>query len=281
MENETQVESRPAENEDVFVMDKNDFVDNEDTLDTTIVEDTTKNEAETEESTPTNTEEATKEEDYSALLKNLSSKIKYKDENIEIDSVDDVVEHYQKGKNYDTLKQKLDALAESPQIKLINKLASENGMTPEEYVKAFEKQQEENEREQEKEKIEEMILNGVPEDIAKEVVETGKLRKQLNEEKLAMQKELEEKQNKVKAEEEYDKFLEEFPDVKADDIPKEVFIKSKEIGLIPAYTKYLYEQTKKENEQLKIKGQAPVTSTTSQGGVVTEKQDDFLKGLGI
>ena len=63
-----------------------------------------------EDTTEPVAEESTPEEelDYTPLLEELSKKIKYKDEEIKINDLDEVVKNYQKGLNYDTLKDKLE-----------------------------------------------------------------------------------------------------------------------------------------------------------------------------
>jgi hypothetical protein len=94
-------------------------------------------EEETGEENQTETEETSKEEDkddYKALLDELSKKVKYNKESVQIDSIDDVVSNYQKGLNYDKLQEKFNNLENSKAMSYIKNKAAELGMSVDEYM---------------------------------------------------------------------------------------------------------------------------------------------------
>lgn len=261
--NETEVEDRPVDNDEVLELDPNDFIDEEEESST--VEDTT--EPVTEEvDTPVENEEL----DYTPLLEELSKKIKYKDEEIKINDLEDVVKNYQKGLNYDTLQDKLNALSESKQIKLIERLAKESDMTPDEYVEYVVRTEEQN-------KLNELVEKGLSDEEAKEVLEAKKIKQQMQLEKEQREREQKAKEEADKRDKDNEEFIKAFPDVK--EIPKEVLLNAEKSSLKLAYTEYLLQQAKKEIEQLRVKEKTPVTSVTEHGSVPKEKKDDFLTGL--
>lgn len=241
-------------------------------------------EEETGEENQTETEETSKEEDkddYKALLDELSKKVKYNKESVQIDSIDDVVSNYQKGLNYDKLVEKLNNLEHSKAMSYITNKASELGMSIDEYMEQVENYEKEQEKQREQEKLEEMISNGVPEDVAKEVIATSQLRKELQAEKNKLEKEKKEKLDKESKDKEYADFIKEFPDVNAEDIPKDVFLNAENSSLREAYMKYQLEEQKKQIEILKKQNEnksSSVGSTTEFGGKENKATDPFLEG---
>lgn len=227
-------------------------------------------------------EESKKEDDsYKALLEELSKKVKYNKESVQIESIDDVVNNYQKGLNYDKLQEKLNSLENSKAMSYIKNKAEELGMSIDEYMDQVENYEKEQEKQREQEKLEEMISNGVPEEVAKEVIATSQLRKQLQAEKNQLEKEKKEKESKESKDKEYADFIKEFPDVKPEDIPKDVFLNAENSSLREAYMKYQIEEQKKQIEILKKNQEnssSAVGSTTERGGVET-KADAFLEGF--
>lgn len=264
MENETEIENKPVDNEEVLELDFNDVED-----ESPIVEDTTKP-VETEVDTPV--ENADKEVDFSPLLSELSKKIKYKDEAITIDNLDDVIENYQKGKNYGTLQDKLDAIANSKQMKLIEKLAKESNMSVDDYVDFVEKTQEQN-------KIDEMIAEGMTEAAAKKVLNAERIEREIREKTQREEQEKQKRLEQEKQEADSNEFLTAFPDVNIKDIPKEVFINAKNSSLKSAYTEHLLKEAQRKIQELETKTKAPIRGV--QGGTEIDKTDDFLKGLGL
>lgn len=242
-------------------------------------------EEETGEENQTETEETSKEEDkddYKALLEELSKKVKYNKESVQIDSIDDVVNNYQKGLNYDKLVEKLNNLEHSKAMSYITNKASELGMSIDEYMDQVENYEKEQEKAREQEKLEEMISNGVPEDVAKEVIATSQLRKELQAEKNQLEKEKKAKEDKELKDKEYEDFIKEFPDVKAEDIPKDVFLNAENSSLREAYMKYQLEEQRKQIEILKknnSNSSSSVGSTTEFGGKDNKVSDAFLDGF--
>ena len=243
-------------------------------------------EQESESSTPNETEEGKSEDedvDYKPLLEALSKKVKYNGESVNIDSIDDLVTNFQKGLNYDKKQEQYENLQNSKVEQYVSKKAKELGLTVDEYIEQVENYEREQEKKKEQEKLEEMISNGVPEDVAKEVIATGQLRRQLQEEK----NRLEEQKEKEKAEndknQQYVDFVEQFPNVKPEDIPKEVFEKAQSSDLVSAYKDWLIKdletklQIKEQNEK---NAKSTIGSVTETG--TTKKQgpiDPFLEGF--
>lgn len=289
-----EVENKPVDNDEVELNDADfdsGFNEEFDDVEDTNAEVNTPVETEEVEETEVQDDEDTKQEDkeqkdeldFTPLLSELSKKIKYKDEEIKIDNLEDVITNYQKGKNYDTLQEKLSNLENSEELQYIKELAKENGMQPKEYIKAVREYQEQQKLAKEQEELGEMISNGVPEHIAKKVIETNKVAKELQEEKLQLKKEREEKAQQEKKDAEYLEFLAKYPNVKVGDIPKEVFDNAKSSNLKTAYTEYLLDLKEKEIQKLKnqekVKQTSPVKGVTQYGNVQKEKVDPFEKGF--
>ena len=221
-------------------------------------------------------------EDFKSLLDELSKKVKYNKESVQIESIDDVVNNYQKGLNYDKLVEKLNNLENSKAMSYINNKAEELGMSVDEYMDQVENYEKEQQKQREQEKLEDMIANGVPEDVAKEVIATSQLRKELQAEKNKLEKEKKEKQDKESKDKEYADFIKEFPEIKPDDIPKEVFAEAENSSLREAYMKYQLEEQKKQIEILKKQNEnksSSVGSTTEFGGKENKSSDPFLAGF--
>lgn len=281
--NEAETKSRPAEDEALFSMEDLEAAEaEEETTDT--VEDTT--EPSTEEvGTPTETEVKEVEVDYKPLLDTLSKNIKYMDEDIKIESIDDVIKNYQKGLDYDRKNEKLNELENSDEMTYLKEKAKESGMTTKDYIKAIKDYEVQQEKTQEEAKLNEMIESGIAESIAREVIETARARKEFQ----RKEAELNEKQRlideKTKADAENELFLQTYPNVDIKSIPKEVFVDAEKSNLLTAYTRYQNQQLVKELELLKQNTKneksSPVTGTTEHGGVVIETQDDFLKGFKV
>ncbi len=286
MENEEVLENQPVENTEANDDDFFGEVDNE------VIEgqgnQNSEEESENQDSEPNETDkeeesEEDSEEDFKPLLEALSKKVKYNKESVNIENIDDLVSNYQKGLNYDKLQGKYDDLQTSKAETYLHKKAEELGMSVDEYIEEVERYEREQEKAKEQARIEEMIENGVPEDVAKEVIATSQLRKQLQ----AKENELKEKEEAVQKEKnknkEFEEFIEAFPDVKADSIPKEVFEKAQNSSLKQAYSEWLIGDLKK---QLSIKEQNEKNSNSSVGAVNTngtvnenKGKDLFLEGF--
>ena len=221
------------------------------------------------------------EGDYKPFLDELSKKVKYNKESVNVESMDDVISNYQKGLNYDKLVEKLNNLENSKAMSYITNKASELGMSIDEYMDQVENYEKEQQKQRDQEKMEEMISSGVPEEIAREVIATSQLRKELQAEKNQLEKEKKEREEKESKDKEYADFIKEFPDVKAEDIPKDVFLNAQNSSLREAYMKYQLEEQKKQIEILKKQNEnksSSVGSTTEFGGKENKPTDPFLEG---
>lgn len=234
----------------------------------------------------TNTEGKESEEiDFKPFLEYLSKNTKYNKENVNVDSIEEVINNFQKGLNYEKLQNKIDSLENGKALSYINKKANELGLSVDEYMEQVEEYEKEQEREKNAQRLQEMIESGVPEDVAKEVIATSELRKQLQEEKNQLEKQKREQEEKQNKDKEYDDFIKEFPDVKAEEIPKEVFeaANSKGQTLLQAYKDYLYVEMKKELDQMKQNKEneeKSIGSTQNYGGKdYKEPSDLFLEGF--
>lgn len=232
--------------------------------------------------TETETEGQEKEIDYNPFLEAISKKAKYNGESVAVDNIEDVITNFQKGLNYDKVSQKLDFLENSRVFSYVSKKAQELGMTVDEYMESVEQYEKEQEEQRQQEKIDEMVSNGVPEDVAREVVATSQLRKELQEEKNKLEKEKQERAKEEKKNQEYADFLRAFPDVKAKDIPQEVFLNAQKSNLKTAYLEWQNKELQKQLEISKnnVKNQSrSVGSTTEFGSAASEKVDPFLEGF--
>ena len=278
MEDEKIVESIPTE---TMESDDNFFDDISDEI---IEEESQNSSDEPEDSEPS--EEQEKDEnkvDFKPLLEELSKKVKYNKEPVSIDNIEDLINGFQKGLNYDKKVQELENLQNSEGLMYIKEKADEMGITPEEYirrVKDYEKQQEE---ERNQERLEEMVESGVPEDLAREVLATAELRRQLQEKENELKAKEEETKKKEAEEKEYQDFLKNFPDVDPEKVPKEVFEDAVNSNLTTAYMKY---KMKEMENQLKVAKQNEENAAATVGGVTetgTTKEnhtnDPFLDGF--
>lgn len=257
-------------------------------VDNAVIEETNTTEAneETESSTPNETEtesEEAVEVDYKPLLEALSKKVKYNGESVNIESIDDLVTNFQKGLNYDKKQEQYENLQNSKVEQYVSKKAKELGMSVDEYIEQVENYEREQERAKEKARLEEMISNGVPEDVAKEVIATSQLRKQLQEKENA----LKEQEERAKAEsdknKQYEDFVEQFPDVKPEDIPKEVFENAQNSNLVSAYKDWLIKdlETKLQIQKQNAKNaNSAIGSITETGQTKKQEPTDlFLEGF--
>ena len=223
------------------------------------------------------------EVDLKPLLKALSGKIKYNKESVNVESIEDLIAGYQKGLNYDKKLQELENLQNSKLEKYAKQKADELGITVDEYMDRVENYEKEQQRNQEQERLEEMINNGVPEDIAKEVIATGQLRRQLQAKENELKAREEASKQEAEKNKEYTDFLRDFPNVNPEDIPKEVFEDAQNSSLSHAYMKW---QLKELQNQLQIAKTNAKNKESTVGGVTDtgptqEKHevDLFLEGF--
>jgi hypothetical protein len=282
MEEDKVVESIPTEtmeSDDDFFAEIDDEVIKEESNES----DEAEQSEETEESKPSESEESKDEVDFTPLLKALSGKIKYNKEEVNVDSIEDLITGYQKGLNYDKKLQELENLQNSKLEKYAKSKAEELGITVDEYMDRVEQYEKDQQKAREEEQLEEMINNGVPDSIAREVIATSQLRRELQKKENEL-KAREEAQAKEKAKnKEYEDFLKEFPDVNPEDIPKEVFENAENSSLSNAYMKW---QLKELQNQLSVaktneKNKEAVVGGVTDTGPTKENHevDLFLEGF--
>ena len=285
MEDEEIVESKPTETTD----SDDDFfseVDNEVISEETEEEVNESKEETNEENKPSEPQDdnSNDEEDLKPLLKALSGKIKYNKEEVNVESIDDLIENYQKGLNYDKKLQELENLQNSKLEKYAKAKADELGITVDEYMNRVEKYEENQRRQQEEDEMNQLVDSGVPETLAKELLAGREQRRQLQKELSEIKAERENARKEAEKNKEYDDFIKEFPDVKPDTIPKEVFEEAEKTSLSNAYMKW---KLKELENQLSVAKQNEKNAKTSVGGITetgptNEKHeiDYFLEGFG-
>lgn len=280
MEEEKIVDGTPTEtmeSDDDFFSEIDDEIESQDSSE----------EETNEDSEPSETQEGNSEDenevDFKPLLEELSKKVKYNKENVTIENLEDLINGYQKGLNYDKKVQELENLQNSKAEVYLKKKADELGISVDEYMDQVEDYEKRQQEEQDQARLEEMMESGVPEDVAREVIATAELRRKLQ----AKENELKEREEQTKKKEqenqEYEDFIKNFPDVNPEDIPKEVFEEAVNSDLSSAYMKY---KLKELETQLKVAKQNEENSASTVGGVTetgTTKEnhtnDPFLEGF--
>lgn len=291
MNEEEIVESTPTEtmeSDDSFFSE----VDNE-ILSENITEEEDENisEEETNETQkPTEEQEDNSEDneevDLQPLLKALSGKIKYNKEEVNVKSIEDLVAGYQKGLNYDKKLQELEDLQKAHNTRLeqyAQEKADSLGISVDEYMDRVEKYEEQQKRQQELDELNELVDAGAPESLAKELIAGREQRRQLQKELAEIRAEREASKKEAEKDKEYQDFITQFPDVKPDDIPKEVFEEAEKTTLTNAYMKW---KLKDLENQLSVvekneKNSKSAIGRTTDNGTVKEnhKRDFFLEGF--
>jgi len=217
------------------------------------------------------------------LLEMLKGKVKYDHGEVQISSIDDVVTNYQKGLNYDRIQDKVKSYEESKTMQYINEKAKELGFkTTDDYiesVKQFEIKQKEEKKQAD---IEEMLDRGIPDDIAKEIIETRELREHLKKQEEEISKYKEEQKSAEQKQQEQIEFLKAYPDIKAEDIPVEVFQSTKDgKSLLTAYIEHENKQLKTLLEQREKQDTNKSTNLVkkSNGDTQESDKDTFLQGF--
>lgn len=285
MEDEKIVDGIPTEtmeSDDDFFND----VDDEILSETETSEEETSSEEETnEDSKPSKTQEGNSEDDvdFKPLLEELSKKVKYNKENVSIESLEDLINGYQKGLNYDKIQEKLENLQNSKAETYIKNKADEMGISVDEYMDQVEEYEKQQKAEKDQERLEEMMESGVPEELAREVIATAELRRQLQIKENELKEKEEASKKKEQENKEYEDFMKNFPDVNPEDIPKEVFEDAANSNLSSAYMKY---KLKDLENQLKVAKQNEENATSTVKGVTetgttkeNHKDDPFLDGF--
>ena len=221
------------------------------------------------------------EVDFKPLLDALKGKIKYNKEEVEVKSIEDLIENYQKGLNYDKKLQELENLQNSRLEKYAKEKADALGISVDEYmnqVEAYEKQQE---RQREADELEDLINAGTPESIAKELIASRQQRKQIQQELNDIKAEREADKKEKEKNKEYQDFLNEFPDVMPESIPKEVFEDAENSSLKEAYMKWKLKELEKEISISKTneKNKKSSVGSTTETGTTNEKHERVQRGF--
>lgn len=284
MEDEV-VESIPTEtmdsDEDFFA-----DVDNE-VMNENLDEEADSSEGETNEESEPNgpQEDNSKDEDVDLkpLLNALSGKIKYNKEEVNVESIEDLINGYQKGLNYDKKVQELENLQNSRLEKYAKEKADALGISVDEYMDRVEKYEESQQRQQEQDELNELVDNGMPETLARELIAGREQRRQLQKELNEIREEREAAKKEAAKNKEYEDFLTAFPDVDPDKIPKEVFEDAQNSSLSEAYMKW---QIKDLKNQLSVAKTNEKNYESSVGGVTEtgpakekHNKDPFLEGF--
>ena len=287
MENEEIVESKPTETmdseDDFFAEVDNEVISEDNAEDESEPSDEEVSDESQKPSEDSEDNQEADEVDLEPLLKALSGKIKYNKEEVNVESIEDLITGYQKGLNYDKKLQELENLQNSKLEKYARQKADELGITVDEYMDRVEQYEKDQQKAQEEEQLEEMIANGVPDSIAREVIATGQLRRELQKKENELKaKEAEQEKEKAKNKE-YEDFLKAFPDVNPEDIPKEVFEDAENSSLTNAYMKW---QVKELQRQLDVAKTNEKNREASVGGVTDTgptkqktETDPFLEGF--
>lgn len=266
--------------EDFIELDESDFVDTptteEDTSNVeTPVEQTSETEVKTEQ------QGLTKEQ----VLEFMNSQgMKYNGESVKIENFDDLVSTYQKGLNYDKVKAKADADKDNDDVlSYITSKAQSMGISAKEYIQKVKNYEAEQAKAQIENDVQNMVNNGVPEEVARRVANVEARMKDLDTREAQLTKERQEAEAQKNKDKEYEDFLKEYSEVKAEDIPAEVFENAKTMGLRSAYAEYenkLLKQQIKQMEQNKNNASSSVVSATSDGSnTEQESKDAFLMGF--
>jgi len=261
--------------EDMILPD--DYVE-ETTIDTTEESENATEEPEQEEETAEPDEEAevdevNEDDNEKPKEEPKKLKVKYLHEEKYL-TEDEAIPLIQKGMNHDRLQEQLNALKSDPRLTLFDTLAKENGMTGDQYLQVLNDNIKNN-------KIQVLAEEkGIDFDIAKELYEAKEAAKP----KPKTQLQIEEETRQEKINRENEEFLAHYPNIKAEEIEKEVWemVKSGD-SLLTAYIK---NENNKLNERIKIleqnktnKQKAPVKGVTAHGSQEIAAEDDFLQGF--
>lgn len=222
------------------------------------------------ENTTQQAEQTTQTIDYSPFLETISQKAKYNHEPVKVESIDQVIEGFQKGLNYDKVVEKLNSLQNNPALSWAEQQAKMYGFqTVEQYIEAVNKQQEQ-------ERLNQLVQQNIPEEYAKEMLENRKFREQYESQQ-------EQRQEQQRQQQDFQSFLEAYPDIKPDTIPPEVWMEhQKGKSLIDAYRAHentLLRQRVAEYEQKMQVQQANVQNAQTSTGSLTGQgnvPNDFI-----
>lgn len=229
--------------------------------------------AETPEDSPDEPEQS---EDAPADETPQTLKIKFNHEEKDI-PLDEARELAQKGMNYDKIQQQLNEIQNDPRLAFVEELAQAEGMDTSQFMDAFRQQQQQAQ-------IDELVQQNIPEEYAREMVESRKDREERKREKEEQQKQ---QQQDQEAQEFFDYFKEangrQF-DSEKDEIPQEVWdMNQNGVPMKYAYMEYHNNQLNSQLQALKKTEEntkkAPVKGTTAHGTEEPTSDDLFLQGF--
>lgn len=220
--------------------------------------------------------DAVQEEQALTPEQQLRFKVKYNHEEQEL-GYDDAIPLIQKGMNYDKQQERIQQLETDPRMAFVQELASEQGMDVNEYLEAFRNHREES-------KLQELVQQNIPEEYAREMLESRKYREQ---QKVEQQKKAEEEKKNAESVEFFEFFKQANDrdyDSSKDKIPEEVWDShAKGTPLKYAYAEHQISQLKSQLKTLKQNEQntkrAPIGSLTAFGGDDPTSKDPFLAGF--
>ena len=230
-----------------------------------------------------NNSQSEQEVDFKPLLDALKGKIKYNKEDVTVESIEELINGYQKGLNYDKKLQELENLQNSKLEKYARAKAEQLGITVDEYMDRVEKYEEAQKRQQEEDELEQLISNGMPDTLARELIALRQTRHDFQKEINDLKQEKELAKQEAEKNKEYQDFLDSFPDVNPKDIPKEVFEEAEKSSLSNAYMKW---KIKNLETQLSVaeqnkKNESSTVGSVTDTGTTKEKheRDLFLEGF--
>lgn len=203
-------------------------------------------------------------------------KVKYNHEEQEI-SYDDAIPLIQKGMNYDKVQERLQALETDPRLAFVEELAREENMTVDQYLNAVNEYREQ-------ERLNQLVQQNIPEELAREILETRKFRDEIKTEKQT--KAEEEKRNA-----DFQQFFDYFKQANGrdfvpnkDEIPQEVW--SANANGVPLKYAYMEHHNNELKSQLQVFKQnesnatkAPIGGVSTHGSTETAAEDDFMRGF--
>ena len=207
--------------------------------------------------------------------------IKYNGEEVKVDNLDNLISTYQKGLNYDKLKDNVEA-RNNDILNFVESKAKSLNITPQEYiakVQEYEKAQKDALVENE---VQKMVERGIDEETARRVANMETYMESLKAKEQELNAREQAKKDEEAKEKEYEDFLKANPDIEIDKIPNEVFEKAKEVGLQSAYAQYenkLLKEKLKLIEQNQKNASNSVVSQTSDGSDTNQSGDAFLMGF--
>jgi hypothetical protein len=203
-------------------------------------------------------------------------RIRFNHEDLEIPH-SEAIELIQKGKNYEKISSRLEAIEADPRLSFVERLAEENDMSVEEFLSEWEEQRQQSQ-------LEELIANNIPEELAIEIMEARQDREERRREKA-------EAEAKAKEESEFNEFFSQFELLNGrpyqpgkDIVPAEVW--EAQAQGVPLKYAYLQHFNTELSNKVKILEQnqtnstrSPVGSTTQFGTKNKEVSDPFLEGF--